>query len=291
MEPSNKMLKNISTVKEADIHLFRIGLCLTSTRVEAKRSLIHKPIVQFVVLIYGFFKYTITLLIPDLDLFSTIVLGDFSQFVGIKLHFNIACNFFIILALSSQLVYFYNYINDIKPTFLNVFEVMSGSGLKDGHKLMRRTKRLSKAFLAIFWSTMGCFNALFMYFLLFSPLTILLRIAITYALVIPLSVFLFIIFTASSVNAETDKTHRLLIPLVIPYYSGLNRQPIVNTKRPFNALTTKLKVISLIERIGDKRIGFWCWKLFLITDFRCYEIIALIAILFLKVTQILILLN
>ena len=35
----------------------------------------------------------------------------------------------------------------------------------------------------------------------------------------------------------------------------------------------------LIERIGQKRIGFHCWKLFIINSFRGYEVMAILTIL------------
>ena len=30
--------------------------------------------------------------------------------------------------------------------------------------------------------------------------------------------------------------------------------------------------MSFIERIGEKRVGFYCWKLFVINYFRGYEV-------------------
>ena len=30
--------------------------------------------------------------------------------------------------------------------------------------------------------------------------------------------------------------------------------------------------MSFIERIGQKRVGFYCWKLFIINYFRGYEV-------------------
>ena len=33
------------------------------------------------------------------------------------------------------------------------------------------------------------------------------------------------------------------------------------------------QVLSLIERISKRDIGFWCWKLFIINYFKCYEVI------------------
>jgi hypothetical protein len=33
------------------------------------------------------------------------------------------------------------------------------------------------------------------------------------------------------------------------------------------------KLMSFIERVGLKRVGFSCWKLFTINYLRCYEVI------------------
>ena len=30
--------------------------------------------------------------------------------------------------------------------------------------------------------------------------------------------------------------------------------------------------MAFIERVGQKRVGFWCWKLFIINYFRSYEV-------------------
>jgi len=30
--------------------------------------------------------------------------------------------------------------------------------------------------------------------------------------------------------------------------------------------------MSLIERIGQKRVGFYCWKLFIVSYFRGFEV-------------------
>ena len=59
----------------------------------------------------------------------------------------------LVLSLSSQLIYYYNQINGIKPTFLRVFQMMSSLvtpnniGLTDEQhiiKLVRRTGKLLK---------------------------------------------------------------------------------------------------------------------------------------------------
>ena len=33
-----------------------------------------------------------------------------------------------------------------------------------------------------------------------------------------------------------------------------------------------IQLMTFIERVGQKRVGFWCWKLFIINYFRSYEV-------------------
>jgi hypothetical protein len=56
----------------------------------------------------------------------SIIIGDFSHFLGLRIHFNLWSALAYLLALTSQLIYFYNYMEDIKPTYFKVFEMMSG---------------------------------------------------------------------------------------------------------------------------------------------------------------------
>ncbi|CAG2169245.1 unnamed protein product [Oppiella nova] len=74
----------------------------------------------------------------------------------------------------------------------------------------------------------------------------------------------------------------------VPYFSGLRLQ---NSVAMLCGLTialssqlltyynhrndikpTFLTVLVFIERLGQKRVGFYCWRVFLITRFRGYEV-------------------
>ncbi len=55
-----------------------------------------------------------------------IINGDFGHFFGVKTHLNVIVFLFTLLALISQLIHCYNYKNDIKQTYLKVFEMISG---------------------------------------------------------------------------------------------------------------------------------------------------------------------
>ncbi len=62
---------------------------------------------------------------PEEDKNLSAIIGDFSNFLRIRIHLNIACGLYTLLSLTSQLMYYYNYKNGINPTFLKVFEIMS----------------------------------------------------------------------------------------------------------------------------------------------------------------------
>ena len=55
-----------------------------------------------------------------------LIFGDFSHILGIGIHSKIAMICIINFTISNQLIYYYNYWKGISPTFLSVFEMMSG---------------------------------------------------------------------------------------------------------------------------------------------------------------------
>src|ERR1700712_4722140 len=52
--------------------------------------------------------------------------GDMGHFIGFRKNLGTVFILFSILILSSQMIYYNNYRNGIKPTFLRVFQMMSG---------------------------------------------------------------------------------------------------------------------------------------------------------------------
>ncbi|CAG2166418.1 unnamed protein product [Oppiella nova] len=69
----------------------------------------------------------------------------------------------------------------------------------------------------------------------------------------------------------------LTLLFIVHISTELNNQSIITYK--FREKYT-ITLISLTERLGTKRVGFYCWKLFLINRFRGYEILALIGVQF-----------
>src|SRR5882724_11909990 len=132
-----------------DNHLYRIGLCLRNNNNNKKRSFMNKPIVVFTLLLFHLIKCLIHLYIKsDSDLFIY-----FAIIEEIKIFVNICIIFLMNFLISLIVIWFHNYMNDIKPTFLKVFQMMSGfitpvsiglTNHKQIIKLMKRTRILFK---------------------------------------------------------------------------------------------------------------------------------------------------
>ena len=123
-DPKEVLPQNV-IISSAENNLYRIGLCLTS-RNHLNRNKLHNPLLIFIVNSIVFIKCLISLLSPNDCKELFIIIGDFGYLLGIKIHINVAIVLYTLLAITSQLIYYYNYKNDIKPTFLKVFEMMSG---------------------------------------------------------------------------------------------------------------------------------------------------------------------
>src|SRR5882724_10407118 len=109
-------------IDSVDNHLYRIGLCLTTQHTIKRRKFIYKPIIILSILIYCFIIRIIDLYVIDMkwSIYSGLM---YNKLMNMNLHFNIAVNLMIIMSISLEYIWFYNYKNDIKPTFLKVFQM------------------------------------------------------------------------------------------------------------------------------------------------------------------------
>ena len=146
----NVILPQNVIISSAENNLYRIGLCLTS-RNDLNRNKLHNPLLIFSVNLIVFIKCLISLFSPNDYKYLFIIIGDFSYLLGIRIYLIITVFLYILLAITSQLIYYYNYKNDIKPTFLKVFEMMSGlvspksiglTNEKQIYKLIKLSKKL-----------------------------------------------------------------------------------------------------------------------------------------------------
>jgi hypothetical protein len=155
---SNKLLPKNIVLKGAQNHLYRIGLNLISNGRE-KRDIFHNPLLIFGVQIVIVIKSIVSLLTPkEYEKFLTIF-GDFAHFFGPEIHFNIITILSTVLALISQLINYYNYKNGINPTYLKVFDMMSGLispksiGLTNKEEIYKLIKESKFLFSFCEWNT------------------------------------------------------------------------------------------------------------------------------------------
>ena len=113
------------SIQSIDDILYSIGLCHSSVREDPKRSKLHNPIVIAIIEFIHLLMKFISILTDDEKLLS--ILDDFTHLIGFKLYFIVMLIVLNLITIFSQCVYYYNYRMGVKPTFLRVFGVMSGS--------------------------------------------------------------------------------------------------------------------------------------------------------------------
>ena len=110
----------------AENQLYRIGLCLKPPKIYVKRHCFSKPIFIAFILWYFLITYSILLINNGKNELIVLIFGDFSYILGFGIQYKIAMIFTLIFTICIQLIYYYNYWKGIEPTFLSVFEMMSG---------------------------------------------------------------------------------------------------------------------------------------------------------------------
>lgn len=343
----NNCLPNELRIKSVESHLFRIGLCFENINKnsDTKRIFLNKPIVVFLSLILFSVKMIVNYCFNNGITKLSIVLGDIGNFYGISFEMTFSFILFTILCIGSQSIFYYNYRNGIKPTFLRVFEMMAGlvspksigltdkkvildllkktdilfkltkinnnivsnifcmvisiipyiincspietivfgipntiflmifsyhsynifvylmihfyilcyyliNKIKSKNNLIMKANNNSKLFklfklldnlyreideynrqfwskfLLIFWLTFGTLFVFVVFTILFKNLPIFVKLFFTYFSILYLSIFLFIIFKASAVNYEVNKTYQLFNNLMAYQSKPLNRRKL-----------------------------------------------------------------
>ena len=357
-DPS-KCLPPELTIESVDDILYRIGLCLTSVRDRPKRPKLFHPLIAFTYVLIFTIKEVFVLFLISLSSENKLLLAQILDFHVIRAEgYCSGCVILTaILSLSSQLIYYNNYRKGIEPTFLHVFQMMSGLvppkslGLSDEaeiRKLVSKTKTLVKymainnksilpltqkllviaiylnngwsmfwaipnsifymimtiyaviiittqllvfyiicsylklkinalnkslsemrerkdfskigqmfqtfdslnseineyndtfwsKFLGVFWQTFGVYLVIVLYCCLFAPISIYIKIICVYILAIWGTLFLFIIFTASSVTYSVNKSYLILNALFVCY----SRPDIQYSQLYYTRISTKIKV-------------------------------------------------
>jgi hypothetical protein len=108
-----------------DNHLYRIGLSLISKN-HQKRSRFYNPLLILIVNIICLIKCIVSLILSEENEKLLIINGDFAHFLRLKTHLNVAAFLSFLLTLIQQLIYYYNTKNNINPTYVKAYDMMSG---------------------------------------------------------------------------------------------------------------------------------------------------------------------
>ena len=144
-------------VKDVDDVLYRIGLCLTSVKEQPKRWLVDNPLLAFAVLSLFTSEKVITCSLSEDNELVFRMLASTGHFLGIRLYFDLYFFLCSVLTLGSQLIYYYNYKQEVCPTFLRLFSMMSGTippkalGLTDPEVVVRMCRQSKKWFTFLKW--------------------------------------------------------------------------------------------------------------------------------------------
>ena len=161
---ANKVLSEDKIVNSAHSQIYKIGLSLIKTNDEV-RNKIYNPYLVFTVNCIVFIKLCISISTEDKNIL--IMNGDFAHLLGVGIYLNFGIVLHIIFIITSQLIHYYNYKNDIKPNYLKVFQMMSGLvspksiGLTNENEINKMIKLTNKLFthckLNVRFLTIFCF--------------------------------------------------------------------------------------------------------------------------------------
>ena len=147
-----KLILSKIMIKSADNQLYNSGVFMEA-RPGVKRSLLFSP--RFIVICFIFYViYNIIqfYFINEKFTKTQIVLGDWSSMIGNKYDFKITATLIVIMNLIIESIHYYNYRMAIEPTYLSVFEMMSGLvtphsiGLNDEKNVLQLLKITKKLF-------------------------------------------------------------------------------------------------------------------------------------------------
>ena len=143
----------------ASSQFFRIGLSFDPPKVPVKRLWLSKPLGAALV-IWSFLLIQIILLLNSgNNRLIVIIFGDFSTMMGFGFYYKIGGSIWTVMNISVQLIYYYNHSKGIKPTFLAVFDMLSGLispesiGLTDKLTLKKLCQRSKTLFSITYFST------------------------------------------------------------------------------------------------------------------------------------------
>ena len=122
---TNKHLPPELCIESIDDILYSIGLCHHSVKDRPKRSKIQNPVLITIVLLTNILMRIVSNATDNETIL--LLMGDFLHYVEIKEYLNNLALLFALMALLSQTVYHYNHCIGVKPTFVRILQMLSGS--------------------------------------------------------------------------------------------------------------------------------------------------------------------
>ena len=146
------LLPNIA-IKSLVNELYRIGL--SHYRFGNKnRSKLYNPYLVFTITSIVWFKFILLLIIIPESNDMSIIFGDYSYFLGIRIQFNLFFYLLYLMTLISQIYHYWYYKHNIYPTYMKPFLMISGIvspksiGLTDKQDILKLLK-FTKSFLFV----------------------------------------------------------------------------------------------------------------------------------------------
>ena len=122
---SKQLLPKDIVIDYAANNLYRIGLSHFSNGL-SKRYKYHNTLLIFIVNLQHIIRCIIASLSKDENKNWALYIEDYSYFLNARIHVNILMIFIFMISLVSQILNYYNYKNNIKPSYLKPFEMISG---------------------------------------------------------------------------------------------------------------------------------------------------------------------
>ncbi len=146
----DKPLPSVIAIKCAENHLYSIGLSLFSFGSQ-KRNRFRNPFFISLIFLVTILK-SITAILMEEDRYKLLLIGDFAYFLNCRYFLNTVLILWGCLALSTQLLHYWNYFKSESPSYLKPFQMISGSvspksiGLMDREDINKLLKKFKLSF-------------------------------------------------------------------------------------------------------------------------------------------------
>ena len=254
-----------------------------------ERLLLYHPIFVFTLPTIYLLRFIYSILTPNRTQNFYLAIGDFGYFMNMRVHLNLTAALVFWMAILSQAIHFYNYLTDRRPTYMCVFNMMSGHitpqsiGLTDETIIRSLLKRSTLAFKAqdIMGRSMiimAFFLSFFSYVFTVSPMAVLL-IALPHSAIFGLGV---------SYVMNNICTH-LFYFYILSYYLKLKQKEVNDFMRYAIENKDRIKILNskritdtlnqIYEEIIDYDSNYWS-KFIAVVWSSCTTVVALVIFIF-----------